>query len=91
MFTGRLALIYPHLNPQTRTARVRVEIANPNGVLRPDQNGTALQDGGSRPALSASALKLRLLKRLKCTTRFEKAAWATGALLVAASLRPLRR
>jgi len=38
---------------------------------------------GSRPALSASALKLRLLKSLKCTTRFEKAAWESGALLVA--------
>ena len=57
--------------------------ANLNGVLRPDQNGTIIQDEGSRPALSASALKLRLLKRLKCTTHFEKAAWATGAKLVA--------
>ena len=57
--------------------------ANLNGVLRTDQNGTALEGGGSRPALSASALKLRLLKRLKCTTRFEKEAWSTGAKLVA--------
>ena len=49
-------------------------------MLRPDQNG---QDEDSRPALSASALKLRLLKSLKCTTRFEKAAWSAGARLVA--------
>ncbi len=63
-------------------------------MLWPDQNGIA---EAPRPALrpitptkgapgtplSASALKLRLLKRLKCTTRFEKAAWATGAKLVA--------
>lgn len=34
-------------------------------------------------ALSASAAKLRLLKSLKCTTKFEKAAWETGARLVA--------
>ena len=33
--------------------------------------------------LSKSALKLRLLKRLKCTTKFEKQAWAAGARLVA--------
>src|SRR6516225_1574053 len=33
--------------------------------------------------LSASAAKLRLLKRLRCTLRFEKKAWATGARLVA--------
>ena len=33
--------------------------------------------------LSASAAKLRLLKRLRCTLKFEKKAWATGATLVA--------
>jgi len=34
-------------------------------------------------ALSASAAKLRLLKSLRCTLRFEKKAWAAGATLVA--------
>lgn len=34
-------------------------------------------------AISASAAKLRLLKSLKCTTKFEKAAWESGAQLVA--------
>jgi ribonuclease HII len=34
-------------------------------------------------ALSASARKLRLLKRLRCTLKFEKLAWALGAHLVA--------
>jgi len=33
--------------------------------------------------LSASALKLRLLKRLHCTLKFEKQAWESGARLVA--------
>jgi len=33
--------------------------------------------------LSASAVKLRLLKRLRCTLKFEKKAWASGAVLVA--------
>jgi len=33
--------------------------------------------------LSASAAKLRLLKRLRCTLRYEKRAWESGARLVA--------
>jgi len=33
--------------------------------------------------ISASAAKLRLLKRLRCTLNFEKRAWAAGAQLVA--------
>src|SRR6478672_3414891 len=33
--------------------------------------------------LSKAALKMRLLKRLRCTTGFEKKAWASGAKLVA--------
>src|SRR5258707_9770855 len=39
----------------------------------------------SRPArtLSPSAAKLRLLKTLHCTLRYEKKAWASGARLVA--------
>jgi ribonuclease HII len=38
---------------------------------------------GQEKALSASAAKLRLLKSLKCTTRFERAACESGARLVA--------
>jgi ribonuclease HII len=39
----------------------------------------------SRPSrrLSASAAKLRLLKNLRCTLRYEKQAWETGAVRVA--------
>lgn len=39
--------------------------------------------GKNGKPISASAAKLRLLKRLKCTLKFEKLAWATGAKLVA--------
>jgi membrane fusion protein, copper/silver efflux system len=35
-FQGRVALIYPQINKETRTTRVRVEVANPDSVLRPD-------------------------------------------------------
>src|SRR5579863_1000866 len=34
-------------------------------------------------SLSASAAKLRLLKKLRCTLRYEKMAWASGAVMVA--------
>jgi len=37
----------------------------------------------SAPTLSAAAAKLRLLKRLRCTLRYEKKAWESGAHLVA--------
>lgn len=33
--------------------------------------------------LSPSAVKLRLLKRLRCTLRYEKQAWTSGAVMVA--------
>ena len=32
---GRSTLVYPHLNKETRTARVRIELPNPDGVLLP--------------------------------------------------------
>ncbi|MDD2844821.1 MAG: efflux RND transporter periplasmic adaptor subunit [Rhodoferax sp.] len=34
-FTGRVAYVYPTLNPETRTVPVRVELANPGGQLKP--------------------------------------------------------
>ena len=34
-FEGRVAFIDPVIDPKTRTARVRVEVPNPDGVLRP--------------------------------------------------------
>lgn len=35
-FEGRVALIYPQVNPVTRTTKVRIIIPNPDGLLRPD-------------------------------------------------------
>src|SRR6266498_3659282 len=43
---------------------------------------SAIKLESGRP-LSASAAKLRLLKRLRCTLRYEKRAWQSGARLVA--------
>jgi Cu(I)/Ag(I) efflux system membrane fusion protein len=35
VFTGRVTFIYPTVNPETRTAKVRVELANTAGLLKP--------------------------------------------------------
>jgi membrane fusion protein, copper/silver efflux system len=35
-FTGKVTLIYPHLKMETRTARLRIELPNPDDVLLPD-------------------------------------------------------
>jgi ribonuclease HII len=43
----------------------------------------ALSEPAPARTLSASAAKMRLLKKLRCTLRYEKRAWASGALMVA--------
>ena len=35
-FQGKISVIYPSLNKETRTARVRIELANSDGLLKPD-------------------------------------------------------
>ena len=40
VITGRVSYIYPYLNPDTRTVRVRVEIPNPNFTLKPEMFAT---------------------------------------------------
>jgi Cu(I)/Ag(I) efflux system membrane fusion protein len=36
IFSGAVTLIYPHLNAQTRTARIRIEVPNSDEALRPE-------------------------------------------------------
>ncbi len=52
-------------------------------VATPLASGTKSFGLKSPRTLSASAVKMRLLKRLHCTLRFEKKAWASGATMVA--------
>ncbi len=40
-YTGRIAFIDPIINPSTRTARVRVEVANSRMELKPEMYTTA--------------------------------------------------
>ena len=46
-FSGAVALVYPHLNPATRTAKVRIELPNPDHLLLPDMYAEAEIDTGS--------------------------------------------
>lgn len=52
-FSGTVSLIYPHLNAQTRTARIRVELTNPDELLRPDMYVDAdIDTGAAQPVLA---------------------------------------
>ena len=35
VFNGRVAFVYPTITPETRTAKVRIELANSGGLLKP--------------------------------------------------------
>ncbi|WP_298351945.1 efflux RND transporter periplasmic adaptor subunit [Rhodoblastus sp.] len=49
-FAGRVSLIYPEINRATRTARVRVELDNPDLILRPEMyvEATIVTGGGEK-------------------------------------------
>ena len=35
VFAGKVTFVYPTVNPETRTAKVRIELATPQGLLKP--------------------------------------------------------
>jgi membrane fusion protein, copper/silver efflux system len=52
-FTGKVALVYPHLMASTRTVHVRVELPNHDGLLLPDMYVEAqIETGGNEPVLA---------------------------------------
>jgi multidrug efflux pump subunit AcrA (membrane-fusion protein) len=54
-FEGRISYIDPQLNSDTRTVKVRIEVANPRGELRLGMYGdVAIAAAGSSSVLSAS-------------------------------------
>jgi Cu(I)/Ag(I) efflux system membrane fusion protein len=56
VFTGKVALIYPHLMAETRTARIRIELPNPDEVLRPDMYADVeIVTGTETPVLTVSS------------------------------------
>ena len=48
--TGRITYIYPTVNPDTRTARIRVELANRDLTLKPGMYATIFIQGATRTA-----------------------------------------
>ncbi|SCM75913.1 Heavy metal RND efflux membrane fusion protein, CzcB family (fragment) [uncultured Pleomorphomonas sp.] len=52
-FTGTVDFLYPTLAAESRTAKVRIELANPDGLLRPNLYGTVhLAAASGLPALA---------------------------------------
>jgi Cu(I)/Ag(I) efflux system membrane fusion protein len=51
---GRVTLVYPELKPETRTARVRIELPNPDGRLKPDMYADVVfhADAEDKPAVA---------------------------------------
>jgi Cu(I)/Ag(I) efflux system membrane fusion protein len=44
---GEVSFIYPEMKPETRTARVRLEVPNPDGRLKPDMYAEVVFNAGS--------------------------------------------
>jgi len=56
IFSGEVALIYPHMNAQTRTARIRIDLPNPDELLRPDMYADIeIATGSENPVLTVSS------------------------------------
>lgn len=52
-FSGRVGVIYPQVSSATRTTRVRVEIANPDGLLLPDMYADVeIATGDAKPVVT---------------------------------------
>jgi Cu(I)/Ag(I) efflux system membrane fusion protein len=55
-FTGKVTVIYPHLKAETRTAQVRIELPNPDNLLRPDMYADVeISTGTEAPVLTVSS------------------------------------
>jgi Cu(I)/Ag(I) efflux system membrane fusion protein len=52
-FTGKVALVYPHLSPATRTVRVRIDLPNHDLLLLPDMYVQAEIETGNGEAVLA--------------------------------------
>jgi Cu(I)/Ag(I) efflux system membrane fusion protein len=53
VFTGTVTFIDPQVDPKTRTIRVRVELPNPGGLLKPEMYGEMVLRSANRKALVA--------------------------------------
>ncbi|MFY9293444.1 MAG: efflux RND transporter periplasmic adaptor subunit [Methylorubrum rhodinum] len=52
-FSGKVAVIYPQVNPDTRATRVRIELPNPDGTLLPDMYADVeIATGDAKPVVA---------------------------------------
>lgn len=55
-FNGKVAFFYPTVTPETRTGKVRIELSNPGGVLKPSMYASVeLAAGAARKVLAVPA------------------------------------
>ena len=55
-FTGKVTVIYPHLKMETRTARIRIELPNPDNMLLPDMYADVeIATGTEAPVVTVSS------------------------------------
>jgi cobalt-zinc-cadmium efflux system membrane fusion protein len=65
-FRGSIAHIAPVVDPQTRTAKARVRLANPSGLLRANMYGQArISAGSSRPTAAVPQGAIQRAKSVK--------------------------
>jgi len=62
VYSGRVTFVSPVLNEATRTAQVRIEIANPSGALKPDMYANVLIMLGSPAARVLAVPESAVLK-----------------------------
>jgi membrane fusion protein, copper/silver efflux system len=54
-FAGRVGVVYPQVNRETRTVRIRIELSNPDSVLLPDMYvDAAIETGRPEPVLTVA-------------------------------------
>ena len=73
-FPGKVTFIYPSVGKESRTARLRIEVANPDGLLRADMAATAEIDAplaGSAIAVPESAVLDSGMRRVVLVERGE--------------------
>jgi Cu(I)/Ag(I) efflux system membrane fusion protein len=84
--SGKVDFIYPRLNEETRTARVRIVVPNPQSVLRPGMFAQVTINAADREALSVPSEAVihtgtRSLVIVRGDSGFRPAEIRTGAVL----------
>jgi len=53
VLSGTVAVVYPQVNPETRATRIRIELANPDGLLLPDMYAdVGIETGDGAPVVA---------------------------------------